>query len=152
MNKRLHPDVVISIIGLIFAAVMLFQIHGYPDDVKMFPSIFLYLFMLFMAIVLVRGIKRSVHTEGVSKKEFWCSPAVIHNPIITAVLVIIYVTLIYFLGFYISTALFMLITMLYYGSRKWMINLAVTTGMLIFCYVLFEILLSVQLPAGIILE
>ena len=152
MNKRLHPDVVISIIGLIFAAVMLFQIHGYSDDVKMFPSIFLYLFMLFMAIVLVRGIKRSVHTEEVSKKEFWCSPAVIHNPIITAVLVIIYVTLIYFLGFYISTALFMLITMLYYGSRKWMINIAVTTGMLIFCYVLFEILLSVQLPAGIILE
>ncbi len=151
-KSRLHPDVVISIVALVFGALLLIEIHGYPDDVKMFPRLFLILFMIFMGITLVNGIRKTLAPEKYDASEWWARLDVTRNPILTAVMIVVYVALIGILGFYISTAIYMLVSMYVFGSKKWIVNLVVTASLLVFCFVLFEKLLSVTLPVGLLLK
>jgi TctA family transporter len=52
---RIHPDVVISIIAILFSGVLAYEIMDYPQEARLFPLVFLGFFTLFMVIVLVLG-------------------------------------------------------------------------------------------------
>ena len=156
-NKiRVHPDIVISVISILFSCVLLAEIKDYPDDVRLFPKVFLLFFMVFMAIILARGIlksrAKSQDDGAVSESEWWCKTETIRNPAITAVFVIAYVALIGVIGFYLSSLLYMCSAMYYFGSKKILLNLAISVGVLVFVYALITWQLSVTLPMGFIFE
>lgn len=151
-KAKLHPDVVISVVALLFSLVLLFEIHGYPEEVKLFPRIFIYLFMAFMAITLFRGVRKTLAPERADSSEWWCRFETVKDPMITAAFVVVYVALIGLLGFYVSTALYLLGSMRYFGSKSWKVNIAVAAGMIGFCYVLFSRALSVTLPVGMLFK
>lgn len=149
---KLHPDVMISVVSLIFAAVLLIEIHGYPDDVKMFPSIFLYMFVVAMAVILVQGVRKTLKPGIAAEAEFWCKMETIRNPLITAAFVIAYVALMGLIGFYAASFIYLCTAMYYFGSKNWKVNLMVAAVLMIFCYLLFNIALSVTLPLGMLFE
>lgn len=153
---RIHPDVIISGIAILFSAVLMFEIKDYPKDVRLFPMVFLLFFVLFMAIVLVRGIKKSVdknkNAEAVPESEWWCKLETIRNPLITAAFIVVYVALIGIVGFYIASVLYMCSAMYYFGSKKILLNLAISIGTMVFVYALITWQLSVSLPMGLIFE
>lgn len=149
---KLHPDVAISAVSLLFGAVLLFEIHSYPADVQMFPGIFIWLFMGFMAITLFQGIRKTLSPGKYDQSEWWCKFETIKNPVISAAFVVVYVALAGLIGFYIATVVYMLAAMYYFGSKNWKLNILIAVGMVIFCFVLFEKALSVTLPEGMLLK
>lgn len=156
-NKtRVHPDVIISGISIVFSCVLLLEIWDYPADVQLFPKVFLIFFMAFMAIVLARGILRSrakARDDGaVSESEWWCKAETVRNPIITAGFVVAYVALIGIIGFYLSSLLYMCSAMYYFGSKKMVRNFLISIVVLAFIYALITWQLSVTLPMGIVFE
>ena len=63
-------------------------------------------------------------------------------------ILIVHIALILYLGYYISTALFLVITMFVLGERRWVVLLGVSLVWLIFAYLTFSRLLFVPLPPG----
>lgn len=153
---RIHPDVIISVVAILFSAVLMFEIRDYPKDVRLFPMVFLLFFLFFMVIVLIRGIKKTVdktkNAEAVSESEWWCKLETIRNPLITAAFIVVYVALIGIVGFYIASVLYMCSAMYYFGSKKILLNLAISIGTMVFVYALITWQLSVSLPMGLIFE
>ena len=149
---KIHPDVVIAIISIIFATILIKEIGEYPADVKMFPMIFIYIFIMLMIIILIGGIKKTIKPDMVPEAEWWVKMEVLRSPLITAAFVIIYVALITVIGFYIATLIYLLIAMRFFGEKRWKVNIGVTIGLVVFCYILFDIALSVTLPIGKVFE
>lgn len=153
---RIHPDVVISIIAILFSGVLAYEIMDYPQEVRLFPLVFLGFFTLFMVIVLVRGIRKTAakteNAEAVPESEWWCKWETIRNPLITAAFIIAYVALIGIVGFYIASILYMCSAMYYFGSKRIVLNALISIGTMVFVYALITWQLSVTLPVGLIFE
>ena len=64
-------------------------------------------------------------------------------------MIIVYLVLMYFVGFYISTALFMVVSLLFLKVKKWQILLS-TAVILVLVYCAFTLFLGVKLPMGIL--
>jgi len=67
-----------------------------------------------------------------------------------ATLCLVYILMINFLGFFISSFVFLVILMLSFGIRDWKILITIPIIFLLFLYILFEKLLVFPLPKGII--
>lgn len=153
---RIHPDVIISAVSILFACVLLAEIGKYPDDVRLFPKVFLLFFLVFMGIILIRGLiksrAKSKDADAVPESEWWCKAEEIRNPLITIAFVVVYVALIGVIGFYSASFLYMCSAMYYFGSKKMLLNLVISAGVLAFVYALITWQLSVTLPMGFIFE
>ena len=64
-------------------------------------------------------------------------------------LVIAYVALINFIGFYTATIIFMLVYMKYLGAKSWKTIIITTLCVSVFIYLLFSLQFDVPLPKGI---
>ena len=64
-------------------------------------------------------------------------------------MIVVYLVLMYFVGFYISTALFMVVSLLFLKVKKWQILLS-TAVILVLVYCAFTLFLGVKLPMGIL--
>lgn len=153
---RIHPDLIISAVTLLASAFLLFEIADYPDDVRLFPQVFLFIFAFFMLIVFIRGLKKTIrknrNEEAVPESEWWCKWETVRNPLITAAFIIVYVALIGIIGFYPASILYMVSAMYYFGSKKILRNLLISVCTMVFIYALITWQLSVSLPMGIIFE
>lgn len=69
---------------------------------------------------------------------------------ITAIIFFIYIFIIDFLGYFISSFLASLAFMLYFGARNWKKTIVIPVMLLLFIYFLIEKLLGFPLPSGII--
>lgn len=68
--------------------------------------------------------------------------------IVIAVILIIYILLMDFLGYFISTLLALLSLMLYLGLRNWKVVLAASVTTVVFIYCFFKMGMNVQFPQG----
>lgn len=70
--------------------------------------------------------------------------------LISLALIVAYIMLVPFLGFFTATLAYLIAHMLYLGIRPLWKPVATTAGVLAVLYVLFEFLLRVDLPGGIL--
>lgn len=63
---------------------------------------------------------------------------------------LVYIMLLEFLGFLLTTALFLFINTWYMGYRKWVSNLIVSISIPLFIYIVFTEFLEIILPRGIL--
>lgn len=64
-------------------------------------------------------------------------------------MIVVYLVLMYFVGFYISTALFMVVSLLFLKVKKWQILLS-TAVILVLVYCAFTLFLGVNAAVGIL--
>lgn len=138
---------------LIFAMSMtavsiafLFGTYIYPEESVTFPRFLVVLSIFFSALLLVQAIRTPASRQASSQRPL----TRIALPIKVFVSVSIYVAAIDIVGFYISSALFLLGSMLMYGNDRWATRLAVMAGFLLVVYVLFGWLIGVRLPSGLL--
>lgn len=99
------------------------------------------------AAQMVRGAKKSGVTTGLEDfqgflpKQFF--------PVLA--MVILYLVMMYFTGFYISTLVFMVVCLLFLRVPKWQILLSAAV-ILALVYCAFTLFLKVRLPAGLLFK
>lgn len=151
---RIHPDVVIAAVGLVLSLIMFIESLGYPADVARFPKIFLCLFAICMVIILIKGIRLSIaktkDDSAVDESEWWCKLENTKYPLIVIGFVIVYVLLIRLAGFYIASFVYSIVTMRFFGVKKWKTNILVPAVLLALIYLVFELLLKLKLPGGLL--
>lgn len=70
--------------------------------------------------------------------------------LIMAGLIFLYISAIYLGGYYIATVLYLPIGMIYLGQRNWKTIIGVDLGLNLVIYVFFGLLLSMQMPVGVL--
>ena len=70
--------------------------------------------------------------------------------LISIALIVGFAVLVPILGFFTATVVYLIAHMLYLGIRPWWKPVAATAGVLAVLYVLFEYLLRVDLPGGLL--
>lgn len=109
------------------------------------PKLYSILLIIFGVILITKKLVKSntnpENQEGEFKGFYGLSSMVI---------VLIYVLLLPYIGFYIATILVMLTLLYFLKVRKILVLLSVSVGVTLFVFILFEKLLKVPLPTGVL--
>lgn len=102
----------------------------------------------FATAVIKEGLLRT-RLERTTRQQFLqaAPKGAIAGPIVTILLLIIYVIALNYVGFVVGTSLFLLLTLTWFGSRPWP-ALVATVVIVLFVSLLFEKLFLVSLPSG----
>lgn len=155
MLKQLHHDVYAGVVILVTSLFFLVQAKEFPERAALFPYLILALFLFFAVLLLITGFRKTAMRKKdievpTADDEESLTIGMIKMPLLILVTVTAYVVLINFLGFFVSTALFMvgILYMLKLKSLKTYVLTILFT--LLFIYLLFVKLLHVFLPTGLL--
>ena len=110
---------------------------------RTFPMILCILCMLLATIFLIQILKgkytnADINMSGTAKA------------LLMAGIILLYIVAINLVGYYIASIVFMPIAMLILGQRNWKVIVGVDVGVILFLYLFFGLLLSMQMPEGIL--
>ncbi len=136
------------IIGIICAAIGIWAWTvslAFPETTQMYTHVALIAFIGLSLILIVWSITHAKVPGGevVNAKVF-------ANPMLTFIMILVYVLLLEKIGFFVCSTVFMLGFMWFMGYRKPLTMVLTTVGMLGFIYLLFVYELRVSLPSGIL--
>ncbi len=146
MKKQKCRQEIVIVIALIALCVYVFvTAGGFKGDSGMLPRI----------TAVITGAL-CVMQLGVSMREYKALQGVEDAPpvpakyfIMASVALVVYTALIFIVGYYIATAIYLCGSIYLFGYRKKVIILAITAGLVAFIYVLFNVLMYVKMPTGL---
>jgi len=143
-------DIALSLSLAAFSAYIFFTASEFPGEAGTFPKLVsaaTFILIIFQLILSMYNIKRISHTESdiVEKKH------INKNLMITIIGIIAYLVLIFFVGYLIATALYLSISIYLYGYHKKLNIGLITISMVVFLYIVFVLLLRINLPSGLLL-
>lgn len=141
--KKIGLDTLITLGIIILAIVMLIGANSFPKTAAQFPrliSIFTIIIgvMTFIEIILKKK-KGEHHETGLTKEKL--IPALIMFG-----LIVLYFILMRFLGFAIATLIFSPLASKYMGSNRYLLNIGIAVGFILFVYFAFVNFLQVPIP------
>ena len=142
----------IGVVAFIYAVCALFLVMTLqlPQAAQTYP---LFIIILLAALTtlyvvqMVRGAKKSGVTTGLEDFEGFLPKQFF--PILG--MVVLYLVIMYFAGFYIATLAFMVVCLLFLKVPKWQILLS-TAVILALVYCAFTLFLKVKLPVGLLFK
>ena len=149
-KKKLHYDVYIGIIMLIFGLFFRTQTSVMPEQAAIYPNIILEVICVLSAGVLISGIMKTknAYQKGEVPASFTWNQ--LKSPMAIAVIIFAYLLLMSRIGFYVSTAAFVAVSMFFFGERSVKRICLVTAGVIVALYIIFSLLLGVILPDGLL--
>lgn len=148
MNREINTEITSGFIGLILTALFFFALEDISWMSIIFPRTMVYIMALISAILVVRGfVKPSrVAIFSVGSNTRW---------MVTGILFFLWVLLMPFLGFFVSTVVFMTAIVGYLArSRmrltvgKFIVWVPIIIAEVTFFYLIFTKVLYVPLPEG----
>ncbi|MCX8022794.1 MAG: tripartite tricarboxylate transporter TctB family protein [Syntrophorhabdaceae bacterium] len=153
-----------SIVWMLFGLLFLVYSLRYPFDTigspgpAVFPfliSVFLIFFSGLEAIKSYTNRKKEAEKECVDEASYWftrvCERAKGEaGPIKMTAVFVVYLLAMVWVGFFVSTFLFVFVSSRLMGSKDFLRPIALSLGIVIFCYILFEVWLKVSFPRGIL--
>lgn len=133
-------------VGILFLKMTL----ELPSAAQTYPIFIIALLMVLntiFLIIMLMSAKRCGVTSG--KEDF--EDFQTKQFAVVSVLLIAYLAVMYFTGFYIATLLFMIICLIFLKIPKWQILLT-TIVILLLVYTAFTMFLGVKLPIGVLLK
>lgn len=141
--KSVHADVWISVV-MIAVSIVFYGIAGnFPNpDAAVWPRAVLVCLILLSTMLLLRGIRLTREHADTN------IPALqtLAGPMGAFVLMIAYVAVMNFFGYFVSTAIFIPLSMYILGQRSWKVMIGVTAALELFIYVLFVLQLRLRMP------
>ncbi len=141
-----HKETICSITALLISAFLTVQSFQYPAESSHFPR-FLTILMTFLSVMMVFRNWKSQNTDNSSGFK----STELKTLFIVVTLTILYVLGIYYIGYFVSTTLFLVIMMRSFGHPK---PFAMALAVFIFLatvYVLFVVFLGMHLPKALLI-
>lgn len=145
-KRKVNIDVYIGAGLILFSAYLLYATSSIKPESAKFPMIVIMLLMFLSIVVLVAGIRKTRNPKYVLKSDTLLNLEVVQTPLMVFLLIAGYIILIKFIGFFISTFVFVPALMLYYGMRNIKVIIITDIVLNLFVYLLFTKLLNVMLP------
>lgn len=135
---------------VVLSAALLVQSFRYPAESAQFPRFLMMLQVLFSLILLVQAFRGAATETRSGAGDPADTLATLYAPFKVFVATSLYVVVIGYLGYFVATALFLCLAMLWFGSRRPVVVVAVAGGFLLIVYALFVAFMGVRLPEGIL--
>jgi putative tricarboxylic transport membrane protein len=148
-NKDLIGGGIFTALGvLIFILTFGFPTleKGHPGP-SLFPRILAVLFIFFAGIVLLRGWRTRVETLQSAPEEDFEVPRNYFSPIFVLILIVVYMTLSNWLGFFITSTLILFLMMIKLGV-PYLRSVVISILLTLFVNLMFYKILRVPLPMG----
>lgn len=143
----IHQDVYISTLLLALGCYVFYLTTKLKPASARFPRIALGVFMVLMIWILVSGIHKSIAATREGNKDVrllkWAQSRM---PLALFGITVLYAVGLDLMGFYIASAVFIPVVMLFFRCRNMKLIVAVTAGTLLFVYLMFGMFLHAPLP------
>lgn len=144
MKKQIHQDVYIGILCLIFCAAVFYLNYGLNGGAGTMPLLLDALLTVLSLGILAGGLKKSkLPADEQGKKAITLD--VVKAPFFAWLLICAYVGLFYLIGYLISTAVMLLVLMVFMKQRSWKTMIAIDVVYIAVTYFVFVRLLSVNI-------
>ena len=162
MNPR--KEIASSLVLILFSLTFLVYTTRYPLDdwanpgPAVFPLLLGGVLLLLAAWQLIRALLapgKPDREEGKSSKVKALKAFLRENQgeakvIILTALLILYIFLVQWLGFFVSTFLLVILSSRLMEAKDWIRPIVLSAGVGLFCYFLFEVWLKLSFPRGIV--
>jgi putative tricarboxylic transport membrane protein len=157
MANRIHQDVYISLVFILTSIFLYTKTFSLIEEAALFPRALLLLFAAFSAFILIGGIKKTKAQKNGEKVVYEGDEAPmdtnnLKSPLLTLLIVGVYVIVMTFIGFFPATILFMAGFLAFMKVKNWKVYVFTITGLNLFIYLVFILQLNVQLPVGLFFE
>jgi len=156
MNKWANQEIVIGVVIFIFSLVLFFLSLGVRGEASVFPIGLSILLVFLSSFIVIRGIRIRKKGEKAAnmqeEEEEVLRWEILESPLVVALLTLIYILLITFIGFFPSTIIFFIAYLLYMGIKgiaKYVLIISIFST---FIYIVFIVQLRVFLPSGLLFD
>ena len=143
-TPRFTGNILLPLSILLMCSVFYTQTLDFPKVEDVGPEVVPYLWMIFLVTFSIFLLFQAVKKRGQPDPE----PGQLRTLFIYAAFIILYLILIESAGYFISTFIYLVVSMLYLGFRNRLTIVAISLGWLVFSYVIFYKLLYIPLPIG----
>lgn len=148
--SKLRQDLFISLIIFLYFVFIVIGAFNYPPEARLFPlavgipAIIICLFFLMYNWQVIKKFTHEVKSlsEAVPKIRMFVAFG----------LGVVYLILIYFLGYFISTIIMGMAIPYFYGKSKLWLSVLFTGVILLSVWLVFSVFLNVTMPPGILLS
>lgn len=139
-NTGFNKNLIFSFFLYFVAGAFLIASFSIEDEAsRTFPQVICGLTILLSTLFLISVLRGHYTNDDVNLKGTGLA-------IFMAGIILLYILAITFVGYYIATVLFLPIGMLILGQRSWKVIVGIDIGVILFVYLFFGILLSMQMP------
>lgn len=159
-RKYIHQDLLMAVLLLLIGTAFFIGSFGLPrtdnpiNNIHTFPQLASGALILFSLFNIAAGLRktRQMNEDISSGKNIVpeISFRKLKYPLIGIVMIFLYAVCVAVIGFFVSTAVFMVCSIYYLGYRKIWVILATTAGLELFIYILFVRVLYTRMPAGLL--
>ena len=142
--KKSFPDVIISIVLLVFLTTLVLQTPAIPDVSKGYPMFLMGVGYLMTIILLIKSVMKLKHEEVQDTKVVEQAKTIVPY----CFMILAYLVLMSRIGFIISTIGFMIASLVYLRLKNKVVMIALSLGMTALVYLVFTNILVVILPKG----
>ncbi|MDR1931392.1 MAG: tripartite tricarboxylate transporter TctB family protein [Spirochaetales bacterium] len=145
-KRKINNDVYIGILLTALSGFLFYETSKIHPEAAQFPKVMIAAFIIMSVLLVFFGIRKTLNPALTLKSDTLLKFRVIRTPLIVFGVVVIYLALIRFTGFFIATFIFVPVFMIFYGVKS--IRALILTDVLLnlFVYGLFVRLLKVMLP------
>lgn len=156
MNKWANQDIYIGVVLFLFSIILFWLSLDIRGEASVFP-IGLAILLAFLAVfIVIRGIRIRKQNEGEAftpeDEEEVLRWGILESPLAVALLTLIYILLITFIGFFPATVLFFIAYLLYMGIKGVVKYILIISIFSTFVYIVFIVQLRVFLPSGLLFD
>jgi len=162
MNLFVRKKIVSSLVLVVFGVGFLLYNTKYPMDTWANPGPAVFPLMVGAVLVILAAlqlfqddrkskpeeIKEGDEESGSSIREFLRRNKGEVKPLLMIAVFVVYLLMVKWVGFFISNFLFVIISSKLMGARDWGRPVALSAGISLFCYFLFEVWLKLSFPRG----
>ena len=149
MGSKLIGEMIIGFCMIIIEVVLYIASRDIPEKSAAYPKALIIAAFILTCAFMSRCVVR-IKKEGIKKEERKGELGAMLQVIITMAITILYVIAMPYLGFVIATLIFTFGIMLYLGMRNIFALVLTPLGVTLFGYFVFNYLLYIFLPRGVI--
>jgi putative tricarboxylic transport membrane protein len=146
-RKRIHADVYVGVFLEIICLLFWILANGFRvSDAAMWPRAVIIIVVLLSGIMIARGVLRTKAAWAEGAQVMALDINDLPGVLVAVIVMIVYAVAMKFVGFFISTAIFLPSSMFVLGQRKWLVLIGTTVGIELFVWFLFVYQLKLRMP------
>jgi len=145
-RRKINNDVFIGFGLAALSIFLLFETRDFLPQAAQLPRIVFVILLVMSLILFIMGLRKTLKPELWEKDDFLLGFKAVRMPLVMFFILTGYLVLMYFTSFFISTAIFIPVCMIFLGVKKVRVILLTNVALNLFVYFAFVRVLRVMLP------